>query len=352
MPSPEVLKTAVKLLWTGNPETVSSEEFRVENLSSREKERLDAQLEGSRAWKLGDKRNVVGLGVAENRQGRGSTGELALTVYVKKKYPVSRLDRAHMVPPRLELEGLGEELLTDVREVGELRLESLRVEKRPIICGYSIGRTEEGLTGTLGCLVSRREGDRKWLLLSNSHVLANSGLGRPGDPIYQPGPDDTEQTLEPVAALESWQPFRYEGALANRVDAALAEPFDPKMFDPTIFDIGLPKGVRVAERGMMVQKSGRTSGHTWGKIDDVDFTTSVPYPRPDGKGYALINFTDLIQCSRCTEPGDSGSLVLDADGYAVGLHFCGTPTISVFNPIQSVLDELNIDLVTQLQAEG
>ena len=345
-----VLKAALNLLATRSPEGAEegaeTDQFRVEKLSSQERRELNAQLESRDAWALGRKQNVVALGISENREGAGSTGELALTVYVKKKYPLSYLNEPATIPPRMELTGLGEPIPTDVREIGDLRLEALTVEKRPIVCGYSIGRGEKGSTGTLGCMVRKRgDEDGKRLLLSNSHVLAKSGFGEPGDLIHQPGPDDVELVSEPVAKLLTWQPFKVGDTYENHTDAAVAEPVNSNLFDPTIYDIGQPKGVRPAERGMMVQKSGRTSGHTWGQIDDVDFTASVPYSDPDSKGFR-VNFSDLVLCSRYTEPGDSGALVLDMDGYAVGLHFCGTSTVSVACPIQYVLDDLNVDLVT------
>jgi hypothetical protein len=338
----QTLKTALKLLTTPDPEAVDTDVFKLENLSSEEKKDLKTQLQKSQMWKLGRKRNIVGFGIVEKHKGGLPTEELALAVYVKKKYPLSYLNHPGIVPSELEFPGLSEQVITDVREIGVLRLEAaLTTAIRPIMCGYSIGRSEKGNTGTLGCMVTTRDTDGKWLLLSNSHVLAYSGLGKPGDPVFQPGPDDWVNPGEPVANLESWQPFKFTNAFDNRVDAALAEPINQELFDPTIFSIGRPKGIRFAERGMTVQKSGRTSGHPWGQIADVDFSAPVPYPEVG----TTVKYCDLIVCSRCTEPGDSGALVLDADCYAVGLHFCGTETVSVFNPIQYVLDELNIDLV-------
>jgi hypothetical protein len=214
-----------------------------------------------------------------------------------------------------------------------------------VICGYSIGPSEKVATGTLGCLVRSRSSEGETLLLSNSHVLANSGAGQPGDPIYQPGASDAEPS-EPVARLAAWKPFEFGDDADNHIDAAVAKPLGQGLFKAEIYDIGRPKGVRGAERGMMVQKSGRTSGHTWGQVEDVDFAGSIPYTDPAGGGYFRVKFSDQVLCTRYTENGDSGALVLDKDCYAVGLHFCGSRSASAFNPIQSVLDEMNVDLVT------
>jgi hypothetical protein len=59
-----------------------------------------------------------------------------------------------------------------------------------------------------------------------------------------------------------------------------------------------------------------------------------------------VKFLQQVLCTRYTDGGDSGSLILDAEGYAIGLHVCGGPGASIFSPIQFVLDDLGIDLVT------
>jgi hypothetical protein len=48
-----------------------------------------------------------------------------------------------------------------------------------------------------------------------------------------------------------------------------------------------------------------------------------------------------VLCSRYTDGGDSGSIVVDTDsGKIVGLHFAGANGGSVFSPIQPVMTEL------------
>lgn len=338
------LKTALRLMTVSEPSKINNQEFNLENLSFREKKRLDSQLKASYAWHPTTRKNIVGLGIAEKHTGSGGTGELSLTVYVKKKLPLDELSSAYKIPSRLEFEGLNKSLITDIREVGAVRLEGLSSKIRPIVCGYSIG--VEDNVGTLGCMVVKRNGDHKQYILSNSHVLAKSGLGRPGDAIYQPGPVDARASNDPVAHLDSWQPFKFRDGFDNHIDAALGIPVDPELFSSAIFDIGKPKGTRNVERGVMVQKSGSATGHTWGRVEDVDFHTSLSYPRTDGKRLGNVNFSNLVLCSRYTDSGDSGSLVLDNDGYAVGLHFCGSRTASIFSPIQYVMDELQLDIVT------
>lgn len=338
----ETLRAALDLLTAPAPTRLAASAFAVEDLSTSDLRRLNRQVKRTRAWNLAG--NVVAYGIAEKQAGASRTGDLALTIYVKKKFSKSALDLPQVVPSSLELEGLNEQVPTDVREIGELRLEPLTAKIRPIFGGYSIGHLSN--TGSVGCLVIEQGNDGKRLLLSNSHVLAASGTARVGDPIYQPGPSEQDTTMDVVARLKWWQPFNFAAEFVNRVDAALAELVDDSWFDPTIFDIGKPKGMRAPVRGMRVQKTGRTTGHTWGEVFDVNARFALPYPRPDGMGSAEVRFRDQVFCTRYTASGDSGALVLDEDENAVGLHFAGSDSVSVFSPIQFVLDDLAVQLVT------
>ncbi|NLL18782.1 MAG: hypothetical protein GX262_07120, partial [Clostridia bacterium] len=58
-----------------------------------------------------------------------------------------------------------------------------------------------------------------------------------------------------------------------------------------------------------------------------------------------VMFEDQIVTGPMASPGDSGSLVLDSEGYAVGLLFAGSDSASVVNRIQNVTELLEIDLV-------
>ena len=96
---------------------------------------------------------------------------------------------------------------------------------------------------------------------------------------------------------------------------------------------------------MQVQKTGRTTDHTIGTILDINFRFKISYPNPAASGERTpLGFRDQVRCSRYTDGGDSGSLVCDMDRKAVGLHFVGSTSVSVFSPIQFVLDALAIEL--------
>jgi hypothetical protein len=72
---------------------------------------------------------------------------------------------------------------------------------------------------------------------------------------------------------------------------------------------------------------------------------------PIDYGGKLAYFRDQIVISKegFSAGGDSGSLILDNDGYAVGKLFAGSDAenITIANPIQTYLDLLEADLVTE-----
>jgi hypothetical protein len=90
---------------------------------------------------------------------------------------------------------------------------------------------------------------------------------------------------------------------------------------------------------MIVRKSGRTSGLTTGQIRVLEATIDVDY------GGRTARFDGQIITTAMSEPGDSGSLLVAADALqAVGLLFAGSQQATVYNPIEVVLERLNVTL--------
>ncbi len=310
--------------------------------------------------------NVVACGIGYKVTDAGPTDEVAVVVSVTRKLPVAQLAESDVVPRAVD------GVKTDVVETGVFRaLQGPRDRWRPVIPpGVSLGHVNV-TAGTFGCLVQR--GDELFIL-SNNHVLADSNRGKPGDPILQPGRHDGGTPQDRIATLADYVPLDFGGDAAtcnvaraieqvlntlasaagsghrvmayqqtagsNRVDAALARPDNPAVVTPEIFGIGRPQGARRARLGTPVKKSGRTTGHTEGRIVQIDVTSQVAY----GPGRAT--FHGQLMASGMSAPGDSGSAVLDMENYIVGLLFAGSDAATLINPIQSVLQALNVEVVT------
>lgn len=311
------------------------------------------------------RRNVVGVGVGYKITEAGLTDELAVVVNVIRKLPVAQLMEADLIPKRID------EVRTDVIETGVIRaFEGHKDRYRPLIPGgVSMGHVNI-TAGTMGCLV-RRQGEL--FILSNNHVLADVNNGQKGDIIIQPGQYDGGVADDQVAALDAYIPLDFGGDKAgcsiantmvsvlnklaewggsthrlmayrqtpgvNYVDAALARPLNPAIFSPEIREIGRLAGSREIGLGQKVRKSGRTTGYTEGRIIQVDVTTSVMY---NGRS---ATFSGQLMANGMSAPGDSGSVVVDADNYAVGLLYAGSGNSTLINPIGHVLDALDVEIV-------
>lgn len=287
-------------------------------------------------------KNVVAMGIGEKVSNKKGTGKLALIFYVQKKIPLNKL-RADMAIPATVPESLSGStaIPVDVVVIGKIKLET-NVTRSTLQPGNSIGHVDVS-AGTFGAVVT--DGKSNYIL-SNSHVLANSGLGKKGDNILYPGPaDGGVSPADIIAKLHAFKPFVVGGKYENTVDCAIAKPVPDKAgsINAAIKGIGVPKGTIKAVRGMKLVKVGRTTGKTEGEVKDIHFRFIVDYP-----GVGEVGFKNQVFCTRYSKPGDSGSLVIDkASGKAMGLHFAGADGGSIFNPIDEVLSALKIKLVTK-----
>lgn len=317
------------------------------------------------------RRNVVGVGVGFKETSDGLTDELAVVVNVERKLPKAQLAESDAVPRNLD------GVKTDVVETGRFLAGQTTVPgtkdrwRDQIPPGVSLGHVSV-TAGTFGCLVRRGS---ELLILSNNHVLANVNHAKAGDAIIQPGRYDGGRPEDKVAELLEYVPLDFGGQepqsnffvrlekMLNRLseifrsshrmmayrtspgqnvmDAALARPLNPAQFRAAILNIGLPAGNADAELGTAVQKTGRTTGTTRGRITQIDVTTSVEY---NGR---MATFTDQLMASGMSEGGDSGSVVLDMQKNVVGLLFAGSPRATLISPIGPVLQRLNVELVTR-----
>jgi hypothetical protein len=92
-----------------------------------------------------------------------------------------------------------------------------------------------------------------------------------------------------------------------------------------------------------VQKTGRTTGHTTGKIIAIDATVTVNYGSSLKK--KLAKFCKQIITTDMSEPGDSGSAGLTKDAKVFGLLFAGSDKQTIFNRIELVEKYLKVKVV-------
>jgi len=283
--------------------------------------------------------NVVGVGVGCRLVRGRATKEWCVRVYVKKKLPSSKLSKRDVVPKTLE------GVRTDVLEVGEVQLYTYTARHRPAHGGDSIGHFLIS-AGTLG-YVFRDKTDNARVILSNNHILANSdtdntNLANVGDCVTQPGPvDGGTCASDRIATLKRWVEWVEGGN--TEVDAAIADLVNPSDVVTSIHDIGCIDSWRSVTAADVilnpsdpdnVQKTGRTTQHTTGKIIDIDATI----------WNGTTNMTETIVTNDMAYFGDSGSLLVDMNDNAVGLLWGGSPgSVVYYNRIENVLSALNIE---------
>ena len=173
--------------------------------------------------------------------------------------------------------------------------------------------------------------------MSNTHVIAPFYNGAQiGDGILQPGTADGGSFTDKIGELVDYDPIFFDGSL-NKMDAAIYLPTKQEDIDETILDIGKVSGVKTDLKiGDLVYKSGRTSAVTSGKIIGLDGTVKVSY----GRGRVAV-FDRQVFSEQILDGGDSGSCIIQKENnriYAVGLGFAGSTNMSIFTPIQPILD--------------
>ncbi|MCD3349005.1 serine protease, partial [Clostridium botulinum D/C] len=141
-----------------------------------------------------------------------------------------------------------------------------------------------------------------------------------------------------VGSLSGYVPLSFKDT--NLVDCAIAKVLNKKNVSAKIALTKGPKGVITPKFGQSVKKVGRTTALTTGKIVGVKTTYKVEI-----EGIEMV-FRNQIIADIVVEPGDSGSILLSDNDYAIGLVMTGGGGKSIINTISDVLKSLNVLLVT------
>ena len=217
---------------------------------------------------------------------------------------------------------------------------------RPVPIGVSTGQVDV----TAGTIAARVVSGDRVFALSNNHVYANRNAARPGDGILQPGsvdggvnPDDAIGTLHDFEPIRFCAPF--PACPENRIDAAIASTTTGQLGNATPANgYGTPRTETVSARlGMEVQKYGRTTGHTTGRIVGINATVNVGFRDQTARFAGQI----LVSGGGFSAPGDSGSLIVSGGSgpnarRPVGLLFAGSQTGTLANPIDPVLRRFDV----------
>jgi hypothetical protein len=266
--------------------------------------------------------NLVGVGVAEKRSQRESCGVPAITFYVQRKLPKSRLTRRLLLPRTID--GLACDVVAcgGMRPAqGELPFELLD----PVTPGAQI-QVEGARSGTLGGFVRDADGDL--CLVSNCHVLSTD-LVTPGAGVFQPGIEFPGSRR--IATVKRVVSISADGV--NTVDVALAKLEPGIAHDAAIPDLGPITGIGEPSPAARVRKVGQATLETSGRFDSVDTDVTVDYD------ILSANFTNIcvFRPGSFADDGDSGSFIVEEDtGTLVGLLFATSALLNFAIPISAI----------------
>ncbi len=218
---------------------------------------------------------------------------------------------------------------------------------RPVPIGVSTGHPNV-TAGTIGARVT--DGSRVFAL-SNNHIFAANNGGRTGDNLLQPGvADGGRNPADLIGTLHDYEAINFcrgRQCSMNQIDAAVAlTTTDDLQNETPEGGYGAPRSWTIEPKvGMQVQKYGRTTGHTTGRITGLNATIDVGY----ASGTARFEDQIVISGNGFSAGGDSGSLIVSdglllADKRPVGLLFAGTGSSTLANPIDLVLDRFNVKI--------
>ena len=238
----------------------------------------------------------------------------------------------------------------DLQYTGPLRMERAEgtVPRKRLEIGASIGHYTCS-AGTIGFFARRNAGGAVGLV-SNNHVIAAQDCGEENDEILHPAPADHGSSPNDVVAYLAGDYPRLQDR-NQTVDCAFARLAHGTYGDAMSLGATerLQNTIAIAEKYLQVEKIGRTTGRTAGRITaiDIDFF-DVQY------SFGYVSFFDQIEIEAVSvtpfcRPGDSGSLVFTRDREPLGLLFLATRAGGAFNcgrgyanPIANVLRSLDV----------
>ncbi|UTD55476.1 S1 family peptidase [Halomonas sp. MS1] len=235
-------------------------------------------------------------------------------------------------------------------------------------CGSSISPGNEASAGTLGCLVKDSQG--VIFGLSNNHVTGACSHSPANLPIVAPGILDVSAGgIDPftigyhVRVLEFVTGTVGNADILNNTDAAIFKIRDSGAVSSSqggFYDT--PAIVAAPAEGMVVEKVGRTTGRTKGKVVGRDLMPVIVNASSERWGFkACVFFFNVYTIhgsfDAFSDAGDSGSLVVSVDDKgqrkAVGLIFAGGGDSlapggkkSLMLPLNTILDKFSVDLVS------
>jgi hypothetical protein len=297
-----------------------------------------------------EKKGVVGIGT-----GMTEDGEPAIVIFTEKELPEGLLPDQIEGVPVIQKVGGAVELTGKPPSTGGKNSTSTTGTStgtttrlaRPVPIGVSTSNYYDCGAGTIGVRVKNNDG---YYLLSCNHIFARLNAAGSGELILQPGRSDNNCVTvlsDEIARVSDLEPIIYSAYANNIMDAAIASTLPSLVSNSTPPDgYGLPSNTTaLASVGMSVQKYGRTTGLTTGKVCAINCTVLIPYPAAATRFVDQIVVEPLRKNKSFVEGGDSGSLVVTSDGdHPIGLVYAKNGDLSYVSPIDPILQRFGVQI--------
>jgi len=272
----------------------------------------------------------------------------AVIVFARKAVGAGRIpEKIDNVPVIVKITGEFHALRPGKGGGGQTSFSTTAILPLPVPIGVSVGNQNECSSGTVGARV--KDGEGNLYALSNNHVFAleNAASGYSSNVILQPGLYDTgcaNKGNNNIGSLSGSVPIVFSGT--NKVDAAIAGTDATLLGKSTPSNgYGTPKSASVNPvLNQPVQKYGRTTSLTKGKITGINATVNVRYTA----GTATFVEQIIVESKKAfIKGGDSGSLLVTDPGLnPVGLLFAGNTSgsLAVANRISEVLHSFGVTI--------
>jgi len=338
---------------------------------------------------LFQKKGVNGVMIGFKKKDGELINKISIVISVIEKLPKKQIRKMDMIPKTV---GGVETDVIECNNIIKSKSSKKNTIKKDNICymGTSGGHYKMDGAGTNGALFfhTNLKGKKTLCIGTCNHVGALSNKGNIGDPYLSPGPGDGGNidnniigylhNLIPVKTYKNPGQCRLANLISglynyssnylerktkltqyidysyyNFVDAALIKVNDYNV-SPILDCIGIPKGIRKVGLDdlkfppLELQKTGKKSGHTKdGILAGINCTIRKMLFNGE-----FANFYNQIYILKeengFSALGDSGSLIFDMKGYAIGSLFHCTPRgkDTYANPIDLYLNSLGAELVT------
>ncbi len=326
------------------------------------------KLDKNHIWRrIKNKKNVNGMSGKLQPKIRGGVvipDRPCIRIYVDQKESVASLSMKDVIQP--DIDGVE----TDVVVIGKMKALSQRDRFRPSPAGVS-AIYRGGSACTLGYFAKDKL-DGKIVVIANNHCTCNENQLSPGHEYLQPSPYDGGTDTDALGHLKRFVPLkastdnggswlidlfmkflqwlldlifpqrRLQGPIYNLVDLGIID-VDSFHLKLEILNIGQVKGKRRALIGELMEKMGRTTGHTKdGPLIDNDWYGQVGY----SSGTLYFGPCGLIEKTGFSAGGDSSSaIIVQKDKSFVGLLFAGSDTHTIFCHYDFIEEIGNVDII-------